>query len=116
MSLRADRCTFTYNLALLILQAWDLGLQIAADWVRRCPDCTVGKLGKLSRHAAPAMAGDMLIYDDLDGDGEDDDYVKDTESYRELGEYWESLNPRNRWGGRYGDGNHFEMLDNEWRT
>jgi len=37
-------------------------------------------------------------------------YQKETEAYRFLGEYWESRNPKNRWGGRYGDGNHFERL------
>lgn len=116
MSLRADRVEFSYNLALLVIEAKERGTPLAVDWVRRCPECTVGKLGAASRHAAPAMAGDCLMYDDLDGDGEDDDYVKDTASYKQLGIFWESLHPRNRWGGRYGDGNHFEMLDEEWRA
>jgi hypothetical protein len=32
-----------------------------------------------------------------------------TERYRELGEYWESLDPLCRWGGRFGDGGHFSI-------
>lgn len=38
-------------------------------------------------------------------------YMTDSEAYRPLGEYWESLDPKNRWGGRFKrpDGNHFEM-------
>lgn len=32
--------------------------------------------------------------------------------YLPLGVYWESLNPENRWGGRYNDSNHFESIKN----
>ena len=42
-------------------------------------------------------------------------YQKSTESYKPLGDYWESLNPLNRWGGRYSDGNHFERVKEGWR-
>jgi len=40
-------------------------------------------------------------------------YLTDTESYKPYGEYWESLNPLNRWGGRFSkpDGNHFESRE-----
>jgi hypothetical protein len=35
----------------------------------------------------------------------------DSEDYRELGEYWESLHPLCRWGGRFRnpDGGHFSL-------
>ena len=36
-------------------------------------------------------------------------YMTDTEAYRPLGEYWESLHPLCRWGGRFKDGNHFSI-------
>jgi hypothetical protein len=42
-------------------------------------------------------------------------YQTATEAHRPLGEYWESLHPRNRWGGRYNDGNHYEHLPYDWR-
>src|SRR5688500_4873578 len=36
-------------------------------------------------------------------------YQKETDDYRELGDYWKSLNSENVWGGDFGwDGNHFE--------
>lgn len=37
-------------------------------------------------------------------------YLDKTEDYAEIGQYWESLHPTNRWGGRFkhADGNHFE--------
>lgn len=32
-----------------------------------------------------------------------------TTHHQPLGEYWESLAPDCRWGGRFGDGNHYSM-------
>lgn len=39
-------------------------------------------------------------------------YLADTQSYALVGEFWESLNKCNRWGGRFPrpDGGHFEMM------
>jgi len=38
-------------------------------------------------------------------------YLSDTESHRKFGEWWEALDPMNRWGGRFKDGNHYSMSD-----
>lgn len=46
----------------------------------------------------------------------DGEYLGDTESHRPFGEWWETLDPLNRWGGRYKDGNHYERMENPWRT
>jgi hypothetical protein len=32
-------------------------------------------------------------------------------AWRDLGEYWESLDSLCRWGGRFGDANHFSIHD-----
>ncbi len=37
------------------------------------------------------------------------EYLQDTEDHRELGEWWESLHPLCRWGGRFNDGNHYSL-------
>lgn len=37
-------------------------------------------------------------------------FQKDTGDHAAFGHYWESLHPNCRWGGRYGDGNHYELL------
>lgn len=37
-------------------------------------------------------------------------YLKTTAVHKVFGDIWESMHPNNRWGGRYGDGNHYEML------
>lgn len=34
-----------------------------------------------------------------------------TEDHRELGEFWESIRPENRWGGHWNDGNYYERKD-----
>jgi hypothetical protein len=36
-------------------------------------------------------------------------YLAQTEEWRELGEYWETLHPLCRWGGRFNDGNHISI-------
>jgi hypothetical protein len=36
-------------------------------------------------------------------------YLTATEDHKPLGEFWESLHPECRWGGRFKDGNHYEI-------
>lgn len=56
------------------------------------------------------LAIDLNLYD-IDGK-----YLTDSKDYQDFGEYWEKLDPKNRWGGffvsKYGghinDGDHFE--------
>jgi len=42
----------------------------------------------------------------------DGEYQTQSQSYKEIGEYWESLSPQNRWGGNFSnpDGTHFERV------
>jgi hypothetical protein len=37
-------------------------------------------------------------------------YLTKTSDHKEFGEYWESLHPACRWGGRFNDGNHYEVI------
>lgn len=39
-------------------------------------------------------------------------FVTTTEGYRQFGEFWETLHPLARWGGRFADGDHFSF---EWQ-
>jgi hypothetical protein len=50
----------------------------------------------------------LHLFKDVDSDG-DLDYLTDTESHRELGEWWEQQGPGCCWGGRFGDGNHYSL-------
>lgn len=36
-------------------------------------------------------------------------YLTKTEDHRDLGEWWEGQHPLARWGGRFGDGNHYSI-------
>ena len=36
-------------------------------------------------------------------------YLTRSEDHQALGEYWESLHPLCRWGGRFDDGNHYSI-------
>jgi hypothetical protein len=36
-------------------------------------------------------------------------WLDKSEDHKPLGEYWESLAPDCRWGGRFGDGNHYSI-------
>lgn len=39
-------------------------------------------------------------------------YLIKTQDHKELGTYWESLDPLCRWGGRFNDGNHYSLEHN----
>ena len=47
------------------------------------------------------LANDINLF--LDGK-----YLTATADHKQFGDYWASLNPDNRWGGRWDDGNHYE--------
>ena len=39
------------------------------------------------------------------------EYLTRSEEHAPFGEYWESLSDKNRWGGRFNDGNHYERQE-----
>ena len=39
----------------------------------------------------------------------DGKFLQTTEDHKPLGEFWESLGPLCRWGGRFNDGNHYSI-------
>jgi len=62
-----------------------------------------GRSQTLKSYHLEATAVDLAL--DIDGV-----YQTSTEAYRPVGEKWESLSKYNRWGGRFGDGNHLERM------
>jgi hypothetical protein len=42
-------------------------------------------------------------------------WLDKTSDFEPLGIYWESLSEDSRWGGRFGDGNHFSFEHNGFR-
>ena len=49
------------------------------------------------------LAGDLIFYD------EDGSYLTQTEAHEYSGQVWEKRHELCRWGGRFGDGNHYSL-------
>jgi hypothetical protein len=103
------RCLFTSLLPGLIKQAGYLGYEAAAGEVSRDPRVALlnAKAGKGIANSLhlDGLAIDLHLY-------RDGAYLPDTSAHRELGEWWERQHPLARWGGRFGDGNHYSL---EWQ-
>jgi hypothetical protein len=112
VGLGAKQEVFAENLAKLVLEAYRRGYKVRMGEVLRPPIMAkhYAKIGvgiKNSLHIYK-LAGDLNLF-------KDGEYLQKTSDHAELGEYWESLHPLNRWGGRYKDGNHYEMTIKPWR-
>lgn len=110
MTLREARVNFSRAFAELVIHAFYLGFEAAFDEVTERiteKDPTSDHMKHSLHHLG--LAGDLILY-------KDGKYLSDTESYRVLGEWWEkegrTLRLPLRWGGRFGDGNHFSI---EWK-
>ncbi len=103
MTLREARVNFTILFATkLIPKAIELGYEPAFDEITQHQD-KGHKVGSL--HYA-GCAGDLLLY-------KNGNYCPEEKDYKELGEYWESLDTNCKWGGRFSDSNHFSLSPKE---
>jgi len=95
---------FTSLVAHLIRKAHELGYQITLGEVYRHPDWAKEMarrgIGIANSLHCKKLAVDINLF-------KDGTYLEQTEDYRPLGEYWESLG--GTWGGRFGDGCHFSI-------
>lgn len=105
MTLREARCIFTINLAQLISFIGKHGYECALDSVKVPAESNDGRsAGSLHRIG---LAADINLYRGAR-------YLTDSNDHAELGRYWKTLHPLNRWGGDFKpnpDGNHYSM---EW--
>ena len=92
---------FAHNIALLMLFAYSHGYKI------RCGDFFAHDGHSKNSCHYLKIAADLNLF-------KDGQYLTQTEDHLLLGEFWESLHPLNRWGGRFKkkDGNHYSMLHN----
>ena len=109
MTLGEKQRLFTHYIGSLILWAYDNGFELTFGDAFRSPEqaainAAQGKGIKNSLHCE-RLAVDFNLF-------KDGQYMTGTESYKPLGEFWESLHPLARWGGRFGDGNHFSFEHN----
>lgn len=94
--------------AKLILQAFEMGYTVTLGETWRS-DATAALnartgLGISNSLHRLRLAGDLNLF-------KDGNYLRDSESYRPLGEWWKLQNPLCAWGGDFSkpDGNHFSV-------
>ena len=101
MNLREARIKFTFLFATkLIPKAIELGFEPVFDEITQ--HARVGHMAESLHYEG--CAGDLILY-------KKGNWLKKTEDYQELGEYWESLNSDCKWGGKFTklDGGHFSF-------
>jgi hypothetical protein len=107
MSLGAEQRVFTQQIAKLILWAYKHGYEISFGDAYRDPRVH-GDFGEKASYSARDSFHKKRLAIDLNlfVNGE---YLQSSESHRQLGEYWKSLDPKNTWGGDFSrpDGNHY---------
>jgi len=114
MSKVRDQSEFAGDVARLIIYIHDNAFMCSLGEAYRTPEqaeiyAKSGKGIKDSLHIQ-RLAIDINLFD------QHGMLITNSNDYEQFGKYWESLNPRNRWGGyfvsKYGgkivDGNHFE--------
>lgn len=109
MKLSVKQRLFTRLHAELVLWVYSKGYEFTKSDAYRSPRVH-GRFGiKKTYSAAHSMHKLRLAEDDnLWVDGK---YIKDGDHpvWWEIGTKWESMHPLCRWGGRWGDANHFSM-------
>lgn len=110
MGLVERQQAFAQAAARLIQKAESLGFDVTLGDAYRDP-LVHGEFGHKQGYGRARSVHKMRLAIDLNlfRDGE---YLADTESHRQLGEWWESEYSHHdaRWGGRFRDGNHYSFM------
>lgn len=106
MTLREKQSMFVRLVGQLIHKATDLGYELTFGETYRTPEQAIlnAKAGKGIKNSVHCdrIAVDFNLF-------KDGAFLPHSESHGALGEYWESLHPLARWGGRFKDGNHYSL-------
>lgn len=111
LTLREKQSLFAVAVAGLITEATSRGYSVTLGDAYRDPR-VFGPIGERKGYGESRSAHKQRLAIDLNlfKDGK---FLPDTESHRELGEWWEKAHaPHARWGGRWQDGNHYSFIDN----
>lgn len=108
MTLGEQQRLFGRLLGQLLVHIYEQGYEVSVDWGYRPPEIAAyyADLGigiRSSLHTVK-LAQDLNLF-------KDGVWLRNTEDHRVFGEWWETLHPLCRWGGRFGDGNHYSL---EW--
>lgn len=108
MTLREKQSLHVRLVAKLILKAEELGYELTWGETYRTKEQAEYNerrgIGTANSLHTVRLAVDFNLF-------KDGEWLKTTEAFQPLGDYWESLHPFCRWGGRFasGDGNHFSL-------
>lgn len=106
MTLRQKQSLFVRLVARLLDRAHALGFEVTFGETYRSPE-EAARLAKLGKGIAASLHTQKLAIDlNLFRDSR---YLSSTEAHRPLGEWWEAQHELCRWGGRFGDGNHYSL-------
>lgn len=128
------RMVFTDHVARLLQRAPMLGFRVTlGECMRSDEQAEINAIGRegrerlarIVRAAFPTLADRLLnngrasgiraslhtlgLAVDLNLYTPDGTYLDKSDDHRELGEWWEAQHPLARWGGRFGDGNHYSF-------
>lgn len=111
MKLSQQQAQFAKNLSVFINHIFSLGYSCTFGETYRTQEqadlyASRGMGIKNSLHCKK-LAADLNIFDPSGT------LLTTVDDYHALGEYWEKMNPKNRWGGRFSrpDANHFEQKE-----
>lgn len=108
MSLSEKQRLFTRYVGMLIAWAYKHGYELTFGDAYRSPEQAAANadagIGIVHSLHTERLAVDFNLF--IKGE-----YAMNTDAYKPMGEYWESLDPLCRWGGRFKkpDGNHFSI-------
>lgn len=106
MTLGQKQRLFAQHVAGLVTHIYAVGYEVSLDWCYRPPEIAAyyADLGigiRSSLHTVK-LAIDLNLF-------RDGVWLRTTEAHRPIGEWWEKQHELLRWGGRFGDGNHYSM-------
>ena len=107
MKLGEKQRLFSKMLAGLLNQAHLMGYEITLGDTFRDPR-VFGRVGERKGYGNKNSCHKLRLAIDLNL-WKDGKYLTETDDHRPLGEWWESLHPLCRWGGRFNDGNHYSL-------
>ena len=106
MTLRQKQSLFLSLVVLLVCEAKMRGYELTLGEAWRSPEeaARLAKAGKGIQNSLHTLklAVDLNLF-------KDGKYLTSTEAHRPLGEWWEQQHELCRWGGRFGDGNHYSL-------
>lgn len=109
MTLRQKQSEFARLFGTLIAHIHASGYECTLDWVYRPPEIAAyyadQGIGIRSSLHTLKLAADVNLF-------KNGVWLRSTEDFRPIGEWWEKQGPDCRWGGRFGDGDHFSLTHN----